>query len=279
MFKTKINLKLVTISIALFLSNTAMSKDSIKLYTLNCGAIHLSDMEVLSDSGKYNGQSIEMVNPCFLIQHPKGILLWEAGHHDNLADVSGGEASGVWRSTMETTLEEQLSQLGLAFGDIDYLSVSHIHPDHSGNSNKFSSSKFIINESEKEYMYSKPIKAMFGAYYSDLIEENIITFEESYDVFNDGSVTSIKMPGHTPGSSVLLIKLPNSGNILITGDLYIHAKGRTYGTMHQYNFDKQQTKDSRKKFEALVIKENARVLIHHDKQDFNSMPKFPDYLN
>jgi N-acyl homoserine lactone hydrolase len=86
------------------------------------------------------------------------------------------------------------------------------------------------------------------------------------------------MPGHTPGSSVLLVRLNKAGNILLTGDLYLHAQGRKLNTVLQYNV-KAVTIDSRIKFEVLAKKENARVIIQHDKQDFERLPVFPKYLN
>ena len=86
------------------------------------------------------------------------------------------------------------------------------------------------------------------------------------------------MPGHTPGSSVLLVRLKEAGNILLTGDLYVHARGRKLQTMHQYN-EKPLTNNSRKRFEYIAKKENARVIIQHEKLDFERLPKFPKFLD
>lgn len=72
----------------------------------------------------------------------------------------------------------------------------------------------------------------------------MVTFSEAHDVFDDGSVVIQSMPGHTPGSSVLIIRLKEAGNILLTGDLYVHARARKLKTMHRYN-DMQVTLDSR----------------------------------
>ena len=38
------------------------------------------------------------------------------------------------------------------------------------------------------------------------------------DVFGDGSVMMLYTPGHTPGHHSLLVKLPQTGNFIITGD-------------------------------------------------------------
>jgi len=215
--------------------------------------------------------------PCFLIQHPKGDLLWETGHIDSMADSADGEVSGVWHAKLNAKLIEQLEQLGMTAKDIEYLSLSHVHPDHAGNANKFVESTFIVNELEQKYMFSEPARTYFGAYYLALENAKTITFSSRYDVFGDDSVIIESMPGHTPGSTVLLVKLSEAGNFILSGDLYVHARGRKLETMHQYN-DIPLTIRSRAKFEALAKKENAKVIIQHEKQDFDYFPKFPQFI-
>lgn len=259
-------------------ANQATNGRNIKLYAIDCGSYDVSDMKDLSGSGVYDGQKLKMVNPCFLIKHPKGDLLWDTGHVDSMADNSEGEVSGVWHAKLNTKLVEQLGQLGLKPTDIEYLSLSHVHPDHAGNANKFIESTFIVNELEQKYMFSEPARTYFGAYYLALEKAKTILFKNEYDVFGDGNVVIKSMPGHTPGSSALLVKLNDAGNILLSGDLYVHARGRKFKTMHQYN-DVQLTIESRKKFEVLAKKENAKVIIQHEKQDFDFLPKFPKFLD
>jgi len=236
-------------------------------------------MSVFSSAGTYDGEKITLVNPCFLIRHPQGDLLWDTGHEDALADIPDGLKFGVWHNHLKKKLKGQLAQLELEPLDIEYLSLSHLHPDHSGNANLFSGSAFIVNELEREYMFSDKMKAAFGESYSELDSAKTILFENEYDVFGDETVVIKSMPGHTPGSSVLLGRLENSGNILLTGDLYTHARARELQTVPTFNTDRQATLDSRRKFEALATKENARVVIQHSKVDFEKLPAFPAFLN
>ena len=100
-------------------------------------------------------------------------------------------------------------------------------------------------------MFSEPAESMFGESYSALKNSKTIPFKVEHDVFNDNSVIIKSMPGHTPGSSVLLVRLAKAGNIILTGDLYLHARGRELGTMFQYN-DQELTAASRSNFESVV---------------------------
>ena len=259
------------------LADNSVNSESIKFYTLDCGSYDVADMKDLSTTGEFDGQTHYMVNPCFLIRHPQGDLLWDTGHIDSLADNPNGEVSGVWHAKRKLKLIEQLGQLGILPNDIEYLSLSHVHPDHSGNANKFTHSTFIVNKLERQFMFSDQIKSMFGEYYSALEKAKTITFDSEYDVFNDNSVVIHPMPGHTPGSSVLLVRLAKAGNIILTGDLYVHQRGRKLQTMFAYN-DKKLSTLSRAKFEALVKKENARVIIQHEEQHFEKLPRLPRFL-
>jgi len=275
-----IKLHVITLCFLLstLLAGRALGDAGLKLYTMECGTFDVSDMVDLSITGEYDGQQLKMANPCFLVRHPTGDLLWDVGLADSLVDKVEGEVSGVWHAKSKKKLIDQLAELGLTADDVEYLSLSHAHPDHSGNANKFKNSTFIVNELEQKYMFSEKIKSYFGAGYSALESARTVTFREGHDVFGDGSVLIKSMPGHTPGSSVLLIRLNEAGNILLSGDLYVHARGRKLKTMHRYN-DEQATIDSREKFEAMVKQEEARVIIQHDKNDFESLPQFPAYLD
>lgn len=253
--------------------------NTVKLYAMDCGTVDAADMTDLSDDGTYDGQAIHMSNPCFLLRHPRGDLLWDVGHPDDLVDDPDGLQGGVWTSKMTTKLVDQLARLDLEPADIEYLSLSHLHPDHSGNANLFAGSTFVVHEQEREYMFSEDIVALWGEVYSALEDAETQTFSEEYDVFGDGTAVVVGMPGHTPGSSVLLVRLERSGNFLLTGDLYVHARGRELQTIPRFTFDKEGLVASRQRFEALATAENARVVIQHNSADFESLPTFPAFLD
>ena len=257
------------------------SGKTVRLYALDCGEIDVSDMSVFADDGRLDGKKANLVVPCFLVRHPKGNLIWDTGYPESLAEIPEGvKFAKFFHKKMTTTLTNQLGQLELRPSDIDYLAISHFHDDHSGNSNLFRDSTFIANEAEHRHMFSAGARANEAfSVYSELEKTKTVFFKEKHDVFGDGSVVIKSMPGHTPGSSVLLLRLRNSGALLLTGDLYTHSKARELGTIPKFNFDKALTRQSRKRFEALAQKEKARVVIQHSRRDFEALPGFPKYLD
>jgi len=239
-------------------------------------------MSGFSEKGKLNGQKETLANPCYLIKHPKGNLIWEFGYQQSLADIKGGVTFySSFHKNMKTKLTEQLNQIGLTPKDIDKVAISHSHDDHLGNIGLFPDSTFIVNQLEHQAMFSdesKAAKEMFEIY-AVMEKADTVKFDQLHDVFGDGSVVIKSTPGHTAGSSVLLVRLEKAGSLLLTGDLYTHSQARELQTVPSFVPYKQALRDSRKAFEALAKKENARVLIHHSKVDFEAMPVFPKYLD
>jgi glyoxylase-like metal-dependent hydrolase (beta-lactamase superfamily II) len=240
------------------------------------------DMSAFSSNGEFSGEHGELANPCFLIRHPKGDLLWDTGFEESLVDVPGGVGDRVFHKAMNARLTTQLAQLGLKTSDIEYLSLSHSHPDHAGNANLFLNSTFIVQEKEYQFMFSPERREKDAGqfvYFSALENTKRRTFAERYDVFGDGNVVIHATPGHTPGHSVLLLRLKNSGAMLLTGDLYIQSKGRALRAVATFNTDAEETIASMDKFEALAEAEDAQVIIQHDKAIFDTLPEFPAYLD
>lgn len=251
------------------------------MYAIDCGAIEVEDMSSFSIDGAFAGQSYSLVVPCFLIRHPQGDLLWDTGFDQSLVDRPDGLRGGGFHSTMFVRLTDQLNELGLDPSDIDYVSISHSHPDHAGNLGLFASSTFVVSAAEHAYMFSETARANAGTFssYSAVESSNTIKFEDEHDLFGDGKVIMITLPGHTPGSAVLQLRFKNAGTVLLTGDLITHTSGRAIGAVPAFNTDIEETRRSLAKFEERVAREDARVIIEHEPADFEALPSFPAWLD
>jgi N-acyl homoserine lactone hydrolase len=251
---------------------------AVRLYALDCGWLEFKDMRPFSDTGEYDGQTATIAVPCFLIRHPKGTLLWDTGLDPKFVQQSQSAPRGI-RGTLEVPLEKQLLQLKLKPTDITWLAFSHLHLDHTGNANLFDSATWILNRTELQWA-SQPTGGgpiapdTFSAYKHAKTQ----LIDADYDVFGDGTVRILKMPGHTPGHQVLLVTLPKSGKVLLSGDLYHLRRDRQQKLVPLFNTDRAQTLASFDRFERIAANTKARVVIQHDPEDFKSLPKFPAYL-
>jgi glyoxylase-like metal-dependent hydrolase (beta-lactamase superfamily II) len=255
--------------------------EDLRLYVLDCGRADVLDLGIFDIGGAYDGQTRPFVDSCYLVRHPKGELMWDAGLPDALAATPEGVTDGPFRMRVEKTLEGQLDRLGVPPSAIDYFSISHSHFDHVGNANLFSAATFIINRKERAFMFREEARADAETFsgYSKLETAQTTYFDDSFDVFGDGSVLIVSMPGHTPGHSVLFVNLKNSGPMLLSGDLYHLTEARTNKTVPKFNTSEAETRASFVKFEELAAAAGARVVIQHESRDYDNLPRAPAYLD
>ena len=250
----------------------------IRLYTVNCGHLEFKDLSFFSDTGDYDGgKSGVIVAPCFVIRHPKGILVWDTGMSPhfpkgvNAAGVSGG---------IDVPVEKLLAQIGLKPGDVNFLAFSHLHSDHTGNANLFKSATWIMNKTELAWALAggsgSPVDVSTFSEYKTARTRMI---DGDYDVFGDGTVRILKTPGHTPGHQVLELKLQKAGTVILAGDLYHFRADRASRLVPLFNTDRADTLASFDRVERIAHNTHARVVIEHDPEDFKSMPRFPAYLD
>jgi hypothetical protein len=99
----------------------------VELYTLDCGRIHVPDMDPFADDGSYMGVSAQLVVPCYLIQHEKQSILWNSGIGDQFAGPKGGTLP-FGRAVHVPIARQSFKQLGIRFSDLTNLGFSHEHP-------------------------------------------------------------------------------------------------------------------------------------------------------
>lgn len=253
---------------------------SIKLYTLDCGLTEFqgAGSDVFSDTGEYEGRSLALPTPCFLIQHGNDWLLWDTGLSDKLAGLPNGQEKFGGRFSVRRTLAAQLKELSLKPDDIRYVGISHLHFDHTGNIGLFPKSTFIIAAAELASARRKPTPfGVDAASIQPLSRAKILASDMDHDVFGDGTVKMLKTPGHTHGHRSLLVKLPQAGAVLITGDLYHTRLNYEKGLVPRIN-DRAETMASMDRFARIRTITDARVVIQHSPEDFASMPAFPRFL-
>lgn len=262
-------------------SSTPASETGIKLYVLDCGRIEMENGMLFSDSFDYDGKPLKLVDSCYAIKHPKGVLVWDTGLSDGLvgkAEPVNPEGTPLFLSKT-TTLTDELAKAGLSPADVTHVGISHMHFDHSANAELFTNAMLLVSQADYDYTYSKPTPFGFDPSTIDGFEaDKINKLTGDHDVFGDGSVTILAMPGHTPGHQALKVELANEGTVLLSGDLY-HLRP---------NFEKQivprlQTNRadyiaSFDRMERILKVTNARLIIQHDKGDFEALPKAPEFL-
>ncbi len=284
-------LLLSTALIASFLTlNTAQAEDAqtdLKLYALNCGKIHVSDLNVFSDTDQYIGQEKTLNVGCYLIKHNDDWLLWDTGLSSDLAKNPVGMTNGPFHLSVAETIESQLETLGLKPENISYIGLSHAHFDHAANTNTFQNATLIIQEVEFNALKNDPeaAKAMhmppesISYFLKEENKEQVRTIKGDVDIFGDGTLKSISLPGHTPGHMALLVNLEKTGPVILSGDQWHFTENHNSNGVPSFNYDRADTLASSDKLNHLVKNRGAKLIIQHEVNDNKDLPKLPAYLD
>ncbi|MBN8964650.1 MAG: N-acyl homoserine lactonase family protein [Rhizobiales bacterium] len=243
-----------------------------KLYILNCGEGVAGDIGRWSP-GVNEGKSMDFVDNCYLIKHAQGWFLWDTGIADAIADMPDGQRPPDPRAThwkRPKKLSAQLAELGLKPSDVKAMAVSHTHPDHIGNVEMFPQTMLYVQKAE----YDWPNPLGVGRFKP---EHPVTKLEGDHDVFGDGSIVLIATPGHTPGHQSLLVKLPKTGALLLSGDA-VHFKSNWDNRgVPVNNTGQEQTRASMQKIADLLTKEKATLWINHDKAQRDTLKLSPQF--
>ena len=249
---------------------------SLRLYIFDCGHLRIAD------PGRFSltmdeVSTLELSVPCYLIEHPDGTLLWDAGLSDSLAEGSPHTQANGTVTTVTLTLRAQLEELGYQPADITYLALSHLHYDHAGNANDFVASTWLVQRPEHEAAFGDAQGFFDRALYAELENSETMLLDGDHDVFGDGTVVIKSAPGHTPGHQVLFVDLAETGGVVLSGDLYHFPENRTLKRVPTFNFDEAQTLASMDAVEDFLMESGARLWIEHDFAANALLDKSPAY--
>jgi N-acyl homoserine lactone hydrolase len=249
------------------------------LHVLDCGDVRLADKSLMSP-GVDQGRVLDLKDTCYLVVHPRGTLLWDTGLPDALVSMPEGFSQGPFTMRRSKTLLSQLTQLGHAPATITYLAISHLHGDHAGNANMFARSTWLIQKPEHEVAFSDQAAAngFDPSQYDSLRNAKTTLLTGDHDVFGDGTVRIMTAPGHTIGHQVLLLRLPQTGAVMLSGDLWHFRENRERRGVPSFNWSKEITLASMDRIEGVIANNNARLIIQHDPQDIAALGPLPAVL-
>lgn len=250
----------------------------IKLYVLYAGDIVCKDVSMLNEGSSDTGEKA-LANPIFLIQHPKGWVMWDAGLSDDLINQKEGVDAWIFHLSMSKTVMSQLEAIGIPPGDVDYLAFSHIHNDHTGNANYFKSAKLIMQEKEYDLAFNPDKRPFNYDDYKALEYSEVIKLNGDYDLFGDGTVQFIATPGHTAGHQSLLLNLENTGALIISGDIAYYEENYQNKGIPTFNISKEDSLASIEKIKQLVESKHAQLWIQHDQEHFETLKICPNYYD
>jgi glyoxylase-like metal-dependent hydrolase (beta-lactamase superfamily II) len=249
---------------------------TVRMYVFDAGVLRIADPLQLFGLRKDQVAATDLADGAYLIVHPKGTLMWEAGLVPDSA--IGGPNARPGAPT--TKLKDALAAVGYRPTDIDYLGLSHGHGDHTANANDFASATWLVNKAEYDAMFAEKAPRFYTpATYTALKNSKVTFINGDHDVFGDGTVVIRQTPGHTPGHQVLILKLAKTGVVVLTGDLYHYPEEVPMRTVAPAQGDEAQTLAARDVLVAYLKQVKGQMWITHDLLGFQKLKKAPDFYD
>lgn len=277
--------KMVAAALA-FVSLTAMQAPQpaakapapLSLWRLDCGDFVIKDYNAFfSDTLAYKpGEAKDITSSCYLIRHGDRYMLWDTGVAETFITAPVDNPAQTIR--LKRSLVDQLAELKVRPEQIEIVGISHFHADHIGQAARFPKAKLVIGAGDLAALKATPPDPRLQP---DLLKPWLREGGEAQaatgdvDIFKDGRVVMLNMPGHTPGHHALLVRLA-SGPVLLTGDLYHFHEQVPLKGVPPFNTDRADTLASMDRFDKLAANLRAKVIIQHEPGDISKLPAFPE---
>lgn len=177
----------------------------------------------------------------YLIEHPKGRILVDTGWHremspDGVYDrKSQIKSLGSWqlylvnqgRIAKGQAIDEQLAKMGLKPSDIDYVLLTHLDCDHANGLSQIKGAKHILVARDEMAGIKKGLteRIRYQERWWKGVDMELFDWNgtegpvgRSYDLFGDGSVAMVNIPGHSAGLCAVKIRNEEGKFVLLFSD-------------------------------------------------------------
>jgi glyoxylase-like metal-dependent hydrolase (beta-lactamase superfamily II) len=223
-------------------------------------------MELRSILAKEPGRA-KIPIPSFLIEHPKGRVIFDTGLHRELQTSSDriGELAKFFKVHYQPgeELGARLRSQQVDPERIDYMINSHLHFDHVGGNADLPNAKLIIQRREWEAAADPEQVQRNGYNRADFdLGHKVQLIDGEYDLFGDGLVACIPTYGHTAGHQSLRVRLDGSEMVLTADSCYMR-KVLEEMVLPPFAYDFDAMRHVIERFRAME-RAGARLVFGHD---------------
>ena len=225
-----------------------------------------------------------------LVKHPRGDVLIDTGFGSRI-DAQFQLMPFWFRALsdfkLSRTAAQQLTAAGYDRARLRAILLTHAHWDHLSGVPDFPGTPTWITREEQRFIAEAGWianvarscgEASFQTY--DFTASPYLSFERSYDIYGDGSIVVVPAPGHSPGSVIIFVNLPNKQHYAFIGDLAWQQEGvrlreeRPFITRVLADFDPEGVRAQLRRMAAIAKRFPDLVIVPaHDSRGFASMQK------
>jgi N-acyl homoserine lactone hydrolase len=249
-----------------------------KMHLLPCGRLRMRKSIFLPAADR--NETIELAVSSALLRHDQANVLFDTGCHPAVAEDPEGRWGGLARLMTPIMQPGEhvltgLAEIGLAADDIDLVINSHLHPDHCGCNAFFRKATFLVHRDELAAARAPGSEASgyLAADWDQPMPVDEIAGQR--DLFADGRVVLLPLPGHTPGSIGALAQLDRSGAYLLAGDTVSLRETLDTGIIPRNTWNAEALTKSLAEVRH-VESSGVTVLCSHDARQWDSLRKGVD---
>ncbi len=175
----------------------------------------------------------------YLIEHPKGLILVDTGWHRDMSPEGVYDKKAQIKSLGSRVLynvnqgqiplgeavDEQLATMGIKPGDLDYVLLTHLDCDHANGLRAVKDAKHILVAAEELECARKNGFIRYKKKWWEGVDMQTIEWNgtegpagKSFDLFGDGSIKMINIPGHCDGLCAVKITREDGKYVLLFSD-------------------------------------------------------------
>ena len=175
----------------------------------------------------------------YLIEHPKGLILVDTGWHRDMSPEGVYDKAAQIKSLGSRVLynvnqgqiplgeavDEQLEAMGIKPADLDYVLLTHLDCDHANGLRAVKDAKHIIEAQEELDCARKNGFIRYKKKWWEGVDLQTIEWngtegpaQKSFDLFGDGSIKMINIPGHCDGLCAVKITREDGRYVLLFSD-------------------------------------------------------------
>lgn len=215
--------------------------------------------------------------PTFLVEHPRGRLVFDAGLHPD-AGVDPAGRLGVLSAFFDVEFgpgDDVASRLAAADVDparVDLLALSHLHFDHAGGAALLPNARLLVQRKEWEAGADPDLAARCSFDPRDFrLGHDVVLADGEHDVFGDGRVVCLPTHGHTPGHQSLRLRLDDGREVVLCADACYLRRNLDEMRLPGVVFDRERMRRSLERLAAMRA-DGASMVYGHDPDAWASVP-------
>ena len=250
----------------------------VKVFALCTGAIELDRASMVSDLAPGQRWTVPVLS--FLVDHPRGRLLFDTGVHCQARRDPVGRLGPERVKRLTVTSREgedvlpELARLGLGPDDVRYVANSHLHFDHCGGNEFFPRATFLVQRRELDAARTPGFVPGYSPSPIDFDHPlDYRAIDGEHDVFGDGTVILMPTYGHTPGHQSLLVRAGKGARLVCASDACYTQENMDRDVLPTILWDAGVMRDSLAALRKLRDSGGATIFYGHDPAQWAAMPR------